>query len=193
MAYINKSKSDSWGTPVHLREQLSIRFGPFSNFDPCPLGGADDDSVEDGLSYDWPTTDGAIYVNPPYSRLGSSKKTGIGWMEKCLQQSRRGVTVVALVPLRSPKWYQQFVAGHADEYRVFGRIKFNSVSRSTVSTAPFDCVIYVWRYGETPPASLSLAYGAFVPHESKKNSMDNRPVCTGRWIRNRCHYATNRR
>ena len=165
MAYVPKSKSDSWATPPHIRAQLNEQFGGpngFSSFDPCPLGGLDDPTIPDGLSTPWPTHDGPIFVNPPYSKLASSKKKGkkkgdIGWMEKCLMESRRGTTIVVLIPLRSPDYYWQFIFQNADEYRVSKRITFGNAK----SCAPFDCCVYVFRYGLEP--KRPRVYGGFFP------------------------------
>jgi len=160
MAYVNKSKTDSWATPAHIRLQLSEQFGGpngFSDFDPCPLGGANDPSVPDGLSTPWPTNEGPIYVNPPYSKLGSTKGGGIGWMEKCLLESKRGTTIVCLIPLRCPSYYWDFIYQNADEHKVSKRLKFGNAKNS----APFDCCVYVFRYGNEPKEDRIC--GAFHP------------------------------
>ena len=52
--YMSPSQTDSWSTPPLLRAELAKEFGPFSTFDPCPLGGAKDSTVADGLAIPWP-------------------------------------------------------------------------------------------------------------------------------------------
>ena len=141
--YMSKSTTDSWSTPPALRASLAKKYGPFSTFDPCPLGGKDNKSVPDGLAIDWPIDTGAIFVNPPYGRLKSTKKHGLGWIQKCAEESKRGRRVVVLVPSRTDvAWFHDFVyrkSGVVYEF-LCGRAKFGN----STTSAPFPSMVVIF-------------------------------------------------
>ncbi len=141
-AYMNKSRTDTHATPPILRDTWSKKYGPFSEFDPCPLGGLEDPAVPDGLQYDWPIDSGTVFVNPPYSRLKSTKKHGIGWVEKMANEGRRGRRIVALLPSRTGvSWFHEYIYINDNAIVVFlrGRIKFG-----TRNSAPFDNMLVIF-------------------------------------------------
>ncbi len=89
---------------------------------------------EDGLKSDW--LDNVVWINPPY---GAGL---VRWVAKAYEASRRGATVVALLPSSvDTKWFRS--AFHtADEIRiVYGRIQFVG----TTSSNPHGSIVCVWR------------------------------------------------
>ena len=88
------SASEHWSTPSDLYAVLDAEFG-FDD-DPCPLK-----SEEDGLDREWGQS---TFVNPPYgSAIGK-------WMKKAYNESRKGKTVVCLIPSRTDtRWWHEYV------------------------------------------------------------------------------------
>lgn len=90
----------------------------------------------DSLAIDWGAFRGqTCWLNPPYGKnLGS-------WMHKCVEAKNKGVTVVALVPVRSDTiWWNVSVKGHAVVLPIQGRIKF----KGGASCAPFPSCIVIY-------------------------------------------------
>mgnify|MGYP003114297494 CR=1 FL=1 len=134
--YIAKSKTDSYSTPTDLYKRLDDEFN-FDDFDPCPLN---DKPTFDGLKIDWkPST----FVNPPYSRLQSTKKYGIGWVEKAHLECLKGNLVVMLIPSRTDtKWFHEIIQRHSYEIRFLkGRLKFSNLK----TAAPFPSMIVIFK------------------------------------------------
>ena len=133
-AYMNKSKTDSWSTPENLKKKLNEEF-KFNDFDPCPLN---DNPDLDGLKLEWANK---TFVNPPYSKLGTSKKNGLGWIEKGHLEAKKGKLVVFLVPARTDtKWFHEIVLENNYEIRFLkGRLKFGDKKGS----APFPSILII--------------------------------------------------
>src|SRR6266487_926576 len=69
----------------------------------------------DGLSQSW-NYDGAVYVNPPYGN------EIINWIKKSYEESRKGCTVVMLLPARTDtKWFHEYVYNKAEVRFLRGR------------------------------------------------------------------------
>jgi len=138
MAYITPSKTDDWSTPPELRARLEREHAHpygFSFFDPCPIGGTG------GLQALWPLDGLPVFVNPPYSRLKTTKKHGIGWVEKCRREAERGRKVVALLPARTDTtWFHEHILPHASVHFLRGRVCFGSSGKP----APFPSIVCVW-------------------------------------------------
>ena len=134
MAYMNKAITDSWSTPITLKTKLDKEFD-FVDFDPCPLN---DEPDFDGLRVDWPIR---IFVNPPYSKLGTTKKHGMGWIEKGHIEAKKGKLVVMLVPARTcTHWFHEIVLENEYEIRyIKGRLKFGGKKHS----APFSSILII--------------------------------------------------
>ena len=64
-AYIQKSKTNYWGTPTHILDRYK------EWFDPCPFPKPE----WDGLTVNWLSHD-KIFCNPPYNNLKA-------WSRKC--------------------------------------------------------------------------------------------------------------
>ena len=133
---MNKSNTDSWSTPSTLKDKLHSEFN-FSDFDPCPLN---DNPDENGLDMEWADK---TFVNPPYSKLGSTLKNGMGWIEKGHLEAQKGKLVVMLVPARTDtKWFHEIVLANNYEVRfIKGRLKFGGVKGS----APFPSILIIMK------------------------------------------------
>mgnify|MGYP002682524961 CR=1 FL=1 len=137
------SKAEDWETPLWLFEELDREFG--FTVDVCATErNAKCErffSPEDnGLAQEW---QGICWMNPPYGRT-------IGeWMEKALNASRGGATVVCLVPARTDTaWWHSFVTKASEIRFLKGRLCFGRTCRDS---APFASAIVIYRPGETAP------------------------------------------
>ncbi len=140
-AYINKSKTDSHGTPQKLIQSLSERFGPLSSYDPCPLN---DNPDIDGIKINWyeamPDKSSTLYVNPPYSKLKSTKHK-MGWIEKIYITARTWphLKIVALLPVRTDtQWFHDYIQKKGSIEFIRGRLTFEGSS----NPAPFPSMLW---------------------------------------------------
>ena len=88
---------------------------------------------DNALSVPWR---GPAWMNPPYGReIGK-------WVRKAYEESRRGVTVVCLLPSRTDtRWWHDYVM-EADEIRfIRGRLHFDGHKNG----APFPSAVVVFR------------------------------------------------
>ena len=160
MAYITESKTDSWSTPKDFKTKLNDEFN-FTDYDPCPLS---ERPFFDGLECEWADR---TFVNPPYSKLGSTKKNGIGWIEKSHIEAKKGKLIVLLVPARTDtKWFHEIVLENEYEVRfIKGRLKFGD----SKSSAPFPSIVIIMDGTQTLRAesydSLAHMYGKWIKSE----------------------------
>lgn len=78
---------------------------------------------------------GVVFVNPPFRHCGQ-------WVAKAWEESRRGNTVVCLVPSRTDTdWWHRY-AVRAEIRWIRGRLKFNAKTN-----APFACCLLIFRPG----------------------------------------------
>lgn len=112
------SKTDSWGTPQWLFDELDAEF--HFDLDVCAI--PENAKCEryytpeqDGLAQEWT---GACWCNPPYGRqIGK-------WVKK---SSECGATVVMLVPARTDtKWFHDYIYGKSEVRFLRGRLHFVS-------------------------------------------------------------------
>ena len=112
------SKTDLWGTPQDLFDELDAEF--HFDLDVCAL--PENAKCEryytpeqDGLVQEW---EGVCWCNPPYGRqIGK-------WVKKA---SECGETVVMLVPARTDtKWFHDYIYGKAEVRFLRGRLHFVS-------------------------------------------------------------------
>tara|TARA_R110000787_G_scaffold158123_1_gene272052 strand:+ start:13842 stop:14255 length:414 start_codon:yes stop_codon:yes gene_type:complete len=134
--YMSKSKSDSWSTPIYIKTDLNKEFH-FDDFDPCPLN---DNPLINGLDLEWANS---TFVNPPYSRLKTTKKNGIGWVEKAHIEAGKGKTVVMLIPSRTDtQWFHDIIIKNDYEVRfIRGRLTFGDSKFS----APFPSMVVIFK------------------------------------------------
>ncbi len=102
-----QSDNQDWATPQKLFDKLNDEF--HFTLDVCALPeNAKCNRLfspkDDGLSKYW---SGVCWMNPPYGAEIAK------WMQKALQESARGVTVVCLVPARTDTewWHKWAVQG----------------------------------------------------------------------------------
>lgn len=129
------SKSCEWFTPQDFFDQMNVEYGPF-DLDPCatPTNAKCAKyytQQDDGLSKPWT---GTVWMNPPYGRTIKQ------WMRKALDESRRGATVVCLVPARTDTAWWHDYAAHGQVRFVRGRLKFGGSQNS----APFPSAVVVF-------------------------------------------------
>lgn len=132
------SATDEWPTPQKFYEQLVLKHGPF-DLDPC----ATQESAkcerfftleDDGLAHPWAPA--RVFMNPPYSNVAA-------WMQKALDESRRGAFVCALVPARvDTAWWHDYAEKARYEF-VRGRLKFGAATAS----APFASAVVLFGHG----------------------------------------------
>ena len=132
-------KTDDWRSPESLLKDLYKEF-PF-DFDPCPLNSSFDGRTMDN----WEGN--CIFVNPPYSQNASRGKKGKpsyfkGWVEKGLEESRKGKTVVMLLPARTDtSYFHDYILPNAEIRFIRGRLKFSD----HYNPAPFPSMIVIFR------------------------------------------------
>ena len=87
---------------------------------------------QDGLLQDWV---GNCWMNPPYGREISK------WIKKAYDSSRKGATVVCLIPSRTDTawWHDYVMRGEVKFIR--GRLKFSG----STNAAPFPSAVVVFR------------------------------------------------
>lgn len=133
VAYMPKSKSDKWGTPSNLYDELNKEFN--FNFDPCPIDWEEGDP--DGLALDWGTS---TFVNPPYSKVAL-------WIKKSYEESLKGKHVVMLInAITDTIAFHKYIYGKAELRFIKGRISFidsNNPTKKQPSVRPSMIVIFV--------------------------------------------------
>jgi len=133
---MDKSKTDSWSTPNTLKKKLNEEFN-FDDYDPCPLN---DNPNKNGLEEEWASK---TFVNPPYSKLKTTKKNGLGWIEKAHNEAQKGKLVVMLIPARTDTtWFHNIILKNKYEIRfIKGRLSFGDKKGS----APFPSLIVIMK------------------------------------------------
>lgn len=131
------SKTDLWGTPQDLFDELDAEF--HFDLDVCAL--PENAKCEryytpeqDGLVQEWA---GTCWCNPPYGR-----QTG-KWVKKA---SECGTTVVMLIPARTDtKWFHDYIYGKEEVRFLRGRLHFVSAGGAVMDAAPFPSMVVVFR------------------------------------------------
>src|ERR1700722_2755227 len=117
-AYLS-SKSDEWATPRDRFAEWDAEFGFTLDVAATAENALCDryfTPEDDGLAQRW---DGVVWCNPPYSQLAR-------WLEKAYKESRRGATVVCLVPSRTDtKAWHKYVEPYAEVGFIKGRLRFS--------------------------------------------------------------------
>lgn len=136
--YMPVSKTVNWATPDPLYRRLHRIF----HFTLDAAASAENAKCKrfftkemDALTRSWGTH--TVFCNPPFGRVIRD------WMEKALDASRRGATVVMLVPARTDtSWFHEVAMRHASKVIfIRGRLKFGGSQHP----APFPCIIVVFR------------------------------------------------
>lgn len=140
------SRCSTWETPQHVFDELDSEF--HFTLDVCATSATAKCKTfhkppffcEDGLSANW--SNQVCWMNPPYGR-------NIGqWICKAYEESRRGATVVGLLPVRTDTvWFHKFINGNTEIRFVRGRLKFGESKNG----APFPSMVVVWRPSPQEP------------------------------------------
>ena len=141
------SATVEWATPQPFFDRLNEEFK--FELDVCAT--AENSKCQfffteemDGLTKNW---DGMrVWMNPPYGRTIGA------WVQKAHEASKRGATVVCLLPSRTDtKWWHDHCM-QAEIRFVKGRLKFGNATAS----APFPSAVVVFRSGPIPhPKTIS--------------------------------------
>ena len=100
------------GTPDFIIEMLKESHD-IIDFDPCP-----NNPTFDGLEIEWPN--GAIYVNPPYTRGQIAL-----WVKKCYEEHKKGKTIIMLIPsYTDTAYFHDYIYKNARIEFLRGRLKF---------------------------------------------------------------------
>ncbi len=144
------SKTEDWETPQDLFNELN----KIHNFDIDVCATKNNSKCQyfyhkedDALSKPWnvdPYNYGEVgkpmscWMNPPYG------KTIGQWIKKAYEESKRGATVVCLLPSRTDtKWFHEYCQMGKITF-IEGRLKFSNSTNS----APFPSMVVVFK-GET--------------------------------------------
>ena len=145
MAVHYSSATPEWETPQAFFDRLDAEFR--FTLDVCSTHenakcAAHYTRDEDGLAQSW---SGVCWMNPPYGREIAA------WMRKAFRESRRGATVVCLVPARTDTawWHDYAMRGEIRFLR--GRLKFGNAP----ANAPFPNAVVIFR----PPTKRVKAIG----------------------------------
>uniref|UniRef100_A0A3B0M375 DNA N-6-adenine-methyltransferase (Dam) n=1 Tax=Arsenophonus endosymbiont of Trialeurodes vaporariorum TaxID=235567 RepID=A0A3B0M375_9GAMM len=145
ISYTPKPFKDRWRTPIEVFKTLDAEFG-------FKLDAAADESNAlckaflseeiDALKCDW-NSDGAIFCNPPYSKI-------MPWVKKAAEQYRKQKkTIVMLLPSNtSTAWFHEALKT-SDEVRFIteGRLSFISAETGKEGKAGKSkgSVLFIWR------------------------------------------------
>lgn len=157
------SGKDDWETPQSFFNELDKEF--HFTLDPCCTPQTAKCSKyytkeDDGLNQDWGKE--IVFMNPPYSKPEKPCKPNCNkkackergyhiteyrpgqedWIKKAFSESRKGATVVALLPVRTDTVaFHKYIYNKATEIRfVKGRLKFGGCK----DAAPFPSMIVVF-------------------------------------------------
>lgn len=132
------SNTNEWSTPIETFQELNKEFN--FTLDPCSTKeNAKCEkyfTIEDnGLLQDW--SNDVVFMNPPYGREIKD------WVKKAYEESKKGATVVCLIPSRTDtKYWHDYIFKYAYDIRfIKGRLKFGSVK----TPAPFPSAIVVFK------------------------------------------------
>lgn len=130
------SESNEWATPQAFFDELNKEFNFTLDVSATPENAKCAcffTKEENGLIQDW--SKDVCWMNPPYGReIGK-------WIEKAYLESRKGATVVCLIPARTDtKYFHEFC--FKGEIRFLrGRLKFGNAENS----APFPSAVIIFR------------------------------------------------
>ena len=92
---------------------------------------------DDGLKQNW--NNNIVFCNPPYG------KDICKWVRKAYEESKRGTTIVLLIPSRTDtKYFHDYIYGKAELRFVRGRLKFTDENGMTKGPSPFPSLLVVY-------------------------------------------------
>jgi site-specific DNA-methyltransferase (adenine-specific) len=131
------SKSDEWGTPQALYDELNRRY--HFELDPCATDSNHKceryfTKEQDGLSQSWGGY--RVFCNPPYGRqIGQ-------WVKKCAEHGKEHLAVM-LIPVRTDtQWFHEYIYNkpNVDIEFIKRRIRFSNTS----CDAPFPSMVVIF-------------------------------------------------
>ena len=131
---------DDWETPKDLFRKLDEEF--HFTLDPCATPQTAKckkfyTKNNDGLRQSWAGE--VVFMNPPYGRQIAK------WVKKAWEESKKGATVVALLPARTDtNWFHDYVLNKAEIRFIRGRVYFRQ-DGGLVDRAPFPSMIVIYR------------------------------------------------
>ena len=142
------STTDEWPTPQILFDSLHDEFN--FTLDPCASSENAKCSnfytrEDNGLEQPW---HGSVFMNPPYGR--EMRK----WIAKAYEESRKGATVICLIPARTDtRYWHEYVMKAAEVRFIRSRLHFDNTrhqerkaeGKATAHNAPFPSVVVVFR------------------------------------------------
>jgi|21_taG_2_1085346.scaffolds.fasta_scaffold01168_5 site-specific DNA-methyltransferase (adenine-specific) len=128
-----------WSTPRPLFEHLNQEFA----FDLDGAAQAHNAMLEnfispeeDSLTVEWSDRGSTVWLNPPYKNMGA-------WMKKAYLESLKGLTVVALVLVRSDtRWWNDWAMKAAEVRIIRGRVYFEREGKTGPATAPSALLVF---------------------------------------------------
>lgn len=140
-----KSKSVEYETPTEIVEPLIEEFNIV--LDVCATRENAQcayfiTKYQDAFTKDW-SEHGNCWMNPPWGR-GMKK-----WVERAREESRKGIVVVCLLPVRSNTiwWHKNIIDTKAEVRFLKGEIKFNKMERGLW----LPCAIVIFRPSDFNP------------------------------------------
>lgn len=136
---------DCWATPDGLWRELDREFG--FTLDVCALSwsakcAAHYTPETDGLTQNWAVGagGGSCWCNPPFSDLAP-------WAAKALLESRRGATVVMILPAHRVEqaWFHDNVLGYAEIRYLRGRVAYVPPPGVASSSPEFPSLLAIYR------------------------------------------------
>ncbi|MGG0308282.1 DNA N-6-adenine-methyltransferase [Priestia megaterium] len=151
------SEKEDWGTPQDLFNKLHTYFN--FTLDPCSSHTNHKCEKyftieEDGLSQSWEGE--TVFMNPPY---GKQLKD---WMKKAYEESKKGTTIVCLVPSRTDtQWFHNYAYGKGEVVFFNRRLEFEGSNNK----APFPACLVIFN----PKSKLDIEHLKVVELHKKAN------------------------
>lgn len=133
------STNYEWETPDKVFLPLKEEFG--IEFDVCASNSNRKtkkyfDKQINGLQKEWSQAGRVVWMNPPYGNEITK------WVRKAHEETKHGVTTVALLPARTDtSWFHTYIKDRHEVRFLKGRIKFKEAK----SSAPFPSMIVVFK------------------------------------------------
>lgn len=138
------SVDQTWCTPLGFYKKLDQEF----NFELDPSCTEKSAKCErfftpktDGLNQSWEVKNGkSVFCNPPYGK--ELKK----WVKKAYDESKKGITIVLLIPSRTDtSYFHDYIYGKTEIRFIRGRLKFEDENGNTSkNSAPFPSMIVIY-------------------------------------------------
>lgn len=140
------SGKDDWETPSDLFAKLYKEF----NFTIDVAASHENHKLpryytaeDDGLAQSWAGE--TVFCNPPYSRKTKDNPGQQAWIKKAYEESRKGATVVLLIPARTDtEAFHRYILPHAEIRFLRGRLRFEDKGKPR-DAAPFPSMLAIFK------------------------------------------------